>query len=42
LIKQKDKLSSDRNGSAMIKGAEALVKNAEKWKDGVRELVQVG
>jgi DNA repair protein RecN (Recombination protein N) len=35
-------LGSERNGSAMLKGAEALVKNAEKWKDGVRELVQVG
>ena len=35
-------LGSERNGSAMLKGAESLVKNAEKWKEGVRELVMAG
>lgn len=34
-------LGSERNGNVMLKGAEALVKNAEKWKNGVRELVAV-
>jgi DNA repair protein RecN (Recombination protein N) len=32
-------LGSDRNGSAMLKGAEVLVKSAEKWKNGARELI---
>ncbi len=32
-------LGSERNGNVMVKSAEALVKNAEKWKSGVRELV---
>ncbi len=32
-------LGSERNGNVMLKGAEALVKNAEKWKNGARELV---
>ncbi len=32
-------LGSERNGNVMVKSAEALVKNAEKWKNGVRELV---
>ena len=32
-------LGSERSGNAMLKGAEALVKNAEKWKGGARELV---
>ncbi len=32
-------LGSERNGSVMVKSAEALVKNAEKWKNGARELV---
>jgi hypothetical protein len=31
-------LGSERNGNAMLKGAEALVKSAEKWKNGAREL----
>ena len=31
-------LGSERNGNVMLKGAEALVKNAEKWKSGAREL----
>ena len=32
-------LGSERNGGVMMKGAEALIKNAEKWKSGARELV---
>jgi len=32
-------LGSERNSGVMLKGAEALVKNAEKWKSGARELV---
>ncbi len=32
-------LGSERNGNVMLKGAEALVRNAEKWKNGVRELI---
>jgi len=32
-------LGSERNGNVMVKSAEALVKNAEKWKSGARELV---
>jgi DNA repair protein RecN (Recombination protein N) len=32
-------LGSERNSSVMLKGAEALVKNADKWKSGARELV---
>ena len=35
-------LGSERNGSVMVKSAEALVKNAEKWKNGARELVAAG
>jgi DNA repair protein RecN (Recombination protein N) len=35
-------LGSERNGGVMMKGAEALIKNAEKWKSGVRELVGAG
>ena len=31
-------LGSERNGNVMLKGAEALVKNADKWKSGAREL----
>ncbi len=31
-------LGSERNGNVMLKGAEALVKSAEKWKSGAREL----
>jgi len=34
-------LGSERNGNVMLKGAEALVKNADKWKNGARELVAV-
>ena len=34
-------LGSERNGNVMLKGAEALVRNAEKWKNGARELVTV-
>ena len=33
-------LGSERNGGVMMKGAEALIKNAEKWKSGARELVE--
>ncbi len=32
-------LGSERNSGVMLKGAEALMKNAEKWKSGARELV---
>jgi DNA repair ATPase RecN len=32
-------LGAERNGNAMVKSAEALVRNAEKWKNGARELV---
>jgi DNA repair protein RecN (Recombination protein N) len=32
-------LGSERNGNVMVKSAEALVRNAEKWKSGARELV---
>ncbi len=32
-------LGSDRNGSAMIKGAEMLIRGAERWKNGARELI---
>jgi DNA repair protein RecN (Recombination protein N) len=32
-------LGSERNGGVMMKGAEALIRNAEKWKSGARELV---
>ncbi|MGA2159574.1 MAG: DNA repair protein RecN [Dehalococcoidia bacterium] len=31
-------LGSERNGNVMLKGAETLVKNADKWKSGAREL----
>lgn len=34
-------LGLEHNGNVMLKGAEALVKNAEKWKNGVRELISV-
>lgn len=34
-------LGSERNGNVMLRGAEALVKNAEKWKNGARELIAV-
>lgn len=32
-------LGSERNSNVMLKGAEALMKDAEKWKNGVRELI---
>lgn len=32
-------LGSERNSGVMLKGAEALLKNADKWKSGARELV---
>ncbi|MBN1374792.1 MAG: DNA repair protein RecN [Dehalococcoidia bacterium] len=32
-------LGSERNSGVMLKGAEALLKNAERWKSGARELV---
>ena len=32
-------LGSERNSGVMLKGAAPLVKNAEKWKSGARELV---
>jgi DNA repair protein RecN (Recombination protein N) len=35
-------LGSERNGGVMMKGAEALIRNAEKWKCGARELVAAG
>ena len=34
-------LGSERNSNVMLKGAEALVKNAERWKNGARELIAV-
>lgn len=33
-------LGSERTSGVMLKGAEALIKNAEKWKSGARELVK--
>jgi DNA repair protein RecN (Recombination protein N) len=32
-------LGSERNSNLMLKGAESLIKDAEKWKSGARELV---